>query len=440
MRRLIFLPLLLAAGALFAQDNLPAPLNQAAVRLDGGPVITIVDTVTPQAANAFLGAPDGSSGPPTFRLFSAGDNLVLGQATSPGTAQNWNFNITGGSPGKGLANKFEVPSLGTFCGTSLGCIVMSSVDGRIGIQTNAGNNTSEFTMGGVGTTNADLKTSTTETIVQTVGGNSWPFRMTQWRQGTAADTSASISLSTTATYTTSYHACDTTSNTVAYTLPAAANTGTFFFIKHVAGATNPCTFVAQSTDKVDGLAAVGAPVSLPNIGDWVLVHDSSNGNIAWQIIAGNIASYANSASGAENCASYSNTPNGAQMRGPCMKTELLTLSTGATTTATTMTIPANSIVTAIEIRAVIGITTAANFTVKLTSNSTGAVYALIGTATTTNTNININNTSSMVPVLSADSYVSAAGTTTITITTNVNPGAGQLRITPYYYTVTPPAS
>lgn len=116
--------------------------------------------------------------------------------------------------------------------------------------------------------------------------------------------------------------------------------------------------------------------------------------------------------------------------------ELLTLSTGSTTTATAGNlVQAASIIRAIEIRVTTAITTAASFTVKVTG---GNVFNQIGTGTSTNSTLTIGATYTMVPAAYADQYATSA--TTITITTNINPGAGAVRITVYYEAFTPPTS
>jgi hypothetical protein len=117
-------------------------------------------------------------------------------------------------------------------------------------------------------------------------------------------------------------------------------------------------------------------------------------------------------------------------------TEQTTLATGATTTATSGNLaPANSQIEAILLRITTAITTASNFTVKVTG---GNAFCQIGTATTSNTTLTANTTYVMVPCAHADAFNASA--TTLTFTTNVNPGAGVIRVTTVYNTFTPPTS
>jgi len=116
--------------------------------------------------------------------------------------------------------------------------------------------------------------------------------------------------------------------------------------------------------------------------------------------------------------------------------ELLTLSTGGTTTATSATlIPASARITAITYRITTTITTATDFTVKPT---TGAAFATIGTATTSQTGLTATTTGTLVPVLHADQYSSAADT--VTVTTTGTPGAGAIRLTVFYEQIVPGTS
>lgn len=117
-------------------------------------------------------------------------------------------------------------------------------------------------------------------------------------------------------------------------------------------------------------------------------------------------------------------------------TELLTLNTGATTTNTSGNLaPANSRIMAILYRVTTTITTAANFTIKVTG---GNAFVNIGTATTSQTGLTAGTTGVLVGNLRADTYNSAA--TTLTVTTNANPGAGVIRLTVVYQTYTAPTS
>jgi hypothetical protein len=109
-------------------------------------------------------------------------------------------------------------------------------------------------------------------------------------------------------------------------------------------------------------------------------------------------------------------------------TEQTTLGTGATTTATSGNLAvANSQIKAILLRVTTTITTAANFTVKVTG---GNAFCQIGTATTSNSTLTAGTTYVMVPCAHADAYVSSA--TTLTYTLNANPGAGVIRATVVY--------
>jgi hypothetical protein len=114
----------------------------------------------------------------------------------------------------------------------------------------------------------------------------------------------------------------------------------------------------------------------------------------------------------------------------------LTLNTGATTTNTAANLaPANSKLIAIMVRVTTTITTAANFAISVTG---GNAFAMIGTGTTSLTTLTANTTYTLVPVLHTDQYNATA--TTLTVTTNANPGAGVLRITSIYETFSPPTS
>jgi hypothetical protein len=116
--------------------------------------------------------------------------------------------------------------------------------------------------------------------------------------------------------------------------------------------------------------------------------------------------------------------------------ELLTLATGATTTNTAGNLAAASgIIDSILVRVTTTITTAANFTVKVTG---GNAFCQIGTAVTSNATLTAGTTYVLVPCAHADQYVASA--TTLTVTTNVNPGAGALRLTTVYRTLNAPTS
>lgn len=117
-------------------------------------------------------------------------------------------------------------------------------------------------------------------------------------------------------------------------------------------------------------------------------------------------------------------------------TELLTLSTGATTTATSGNLaPANSEILAITYRITTTITTAANFNVRVTG---GNPFVNIGTATTSQTTLTAGTTGVLVPGAYGEGYRSTA--TTLTVTTNANPGAGVIRLTVFYRQFTPATS
>lgn len=127
--------------------------------------------------------------------------------------------------------------------------------------------------------------------------------------------------------------------------------------------------------------------------------------------------------------------NGAS-RGIAEKSELLTLSTGGTTTVTAANlVPANSVIESIAYRITTTITTATAFTVKVTG---GNVFNTIGTATSSQTTMTANATGVLVPSAFADQYNSAA--TTITVDTTGTPGAGVIRLTVFSKRIVPPAS
>lgn len=108
--------------------------------------------------------------------------------------------------------------------------------------------------------------------------------------------------------------------------------------------------------------------------------------------------------------------------------ELLTLNTGATTTATAANLaPANSRLVAIKYRITTTITTAASFTIGVTG---GNAFVTCGTSTTTQSVMTAGTTGILVPNLHADGYNTADAT--VTVTTNANPGAGVIRLTMEY--------
>jgi hypothetical protein len=116
--------------------------------------------------------------------------------------------------------------------------------------------------------------------------------------------------------------------------------------------------------------------------------------------------------------------------------EALTLNTGGVTTATAGNLAAAaSSIEAILVRVNTTITTAVNFNVRVTG---GNPFVLIGTATSNVTGITAGTTHVLVPAAVADSYNASA--TTLTVTTNANPGAGVLRLEVVYRTFNPPSS
>lgn len=117
-------------------------------------------------------------------------------------------------------------------------------------------------------------------------------------------------------------------------------------------------------------------------------------------------------------------------------TEALTLNTGATTTVTAGNLgPANARIIAVLYRVTTAITTAANFNIKVTG---GNAFANIGTATTSQTGMTAGTTGVLVPAAFADQYNTSA--TTLTVTTDANPGAGAIRLTVVYQQLNPPDS
>jgi hypothetical protein len=116
--------------------------------------------------------------------------------------------------------------------------------------------------------------------------------------------------------------------------------------------------------------------------------------------------------------------------------ESLTLATGATTTATSGNLaPANSRIKAITYRVTTTITTAVSFTVKVTG---GNAFASIGTATTSQTGMTATTTGVLVPAAYPDQYNTSA--TTLTVTTNANPGAGVIELSVFYESFVAPTS
>jgi hypothetical protein len=116
--------------------------------------------------------------------------------------------------------------------------------------------------------------------------------------------------------------------------------------------------------------------------------------------------------------------------------EILSLSTAETTTATlTSLLPANAQILFITGRVTTAITTAASYTVAPTG---GAAWVLSGTATTSLTGLAAGSTFVLVPPSGATYTTSTANT--LTVTTNANPGAGAIRLVPFYVAITPPSS
>lgn len=110
-------------------------------------------------------------------------------------------------------------------------------------------------------------------------------------------------------------------------------------------------------------------------------------------------------------------------------TELTTIAAAATTT-TAIQIPANAVTLGVSVRVVTVIPTAATFTVtSATPTKTWNTVAVPVAANTTNPG-----------TLSGPTFQTTASA--ITITPNLTPGAatGQVRVTIYYYTITPPSS
>jgi hypothetical protein len=143
----------------------------------------------------------------------------------------------------------------------------------------------------------------------------------------------------------------------------------------------------------------------------------------------------NTAIGLFNASLDVNNANSTQIS-TSFSTELLTLSTGSTSTVTSGNLaPANSVIDAILIRVNTAITTAANFSVKVTG---GSNFVQIGTATSSLSTLTSGTTYVLVPSSLTDHYNASA--TTLTVTTNANPGAGALRIFVVYRSLTPPAS
>ena len=96
---------------------------------------------------------------------------------------------------------------------------------------------------------------------------------------------------------------------------------------------------------------------------------------------------------------------------------------------------ANARIKAIVVRVTTTITTASDFNIKVTG---GNAFSQIGTATTTLSTLTAGTQYVLVPSAYADQFNTSA--TTLTVTTNVNPGAGALRITVIYEQYSAPTS
>ena len=160
----------------------------------------------------------------------------------------------------------------------------------------------------------------------------------------------------------------------------------------------------------------------------------SHGATAKDVAIGN--GTAGDATGSISAAAYSVVGANGSLRTSSYTTEALTLSTGGTTTATSGTlVPASSRVMAITGRVITTITTAASYSVAPTG---AAAWVLAGTATTALTGLAAGSTFTLVPP-SGTSYTQEAATT-LTVTTNANPGAGAIRFVVFYEAFTPPTS
>jgi hypothetical protein len=126
--------------------------------------------------------------------------------------------------------------------------------------------------------------------------------------------------------------------------------------------------------------------------------------------------------------------NGAQWKHG-YATELLTLSTGGTTTDTTANLlPANAIIEAVEVRVTTTITTATNWSVgdPTTAARFCAANSTLTAGTTSSCTLQADQTGASGPRQTAAAKVR--------ITTTGTPGAGAIRITVFYRIFTPPTS
>lgn len=135
--------------------------------------------------------------------------------------------------------------------------------------------------------------------------------------------------------------------------------------------------------------------------------------------------------------SQETTSNGAK-RTYGWVTENLTLNTGSTTTDTTIDIPANSLLQALTWRVTTTITTAANYSIGDPTTSNRFVDTSTS-LTSGNTGVGLRHMEGS-RTTDASGPVQGASTAKIRVTTNVNPGAGAIRLTLFYTTFTPPTS
>jgi len=118
-------------------------------------------------------------------------------------------------------------------------------------------------------------------------------------------------------------------------------------------------------------------------------------------------------------------------------TEQLTLSTGAATTDTSMDLPANSIIDSVVYRVTTTITTAASYSI---GDPTTAARFISGS-----TGLTAGSTGVGLLHMQGGITTDAAGPVQITtakvrVTCNTTPGAGVIRLTVFYRTLTPPTS
>jgi len=121
--------------------------------------------------------------------------------------------------------------------------------------------------------------------------------------------------------------------------------------------------------------------------------------------------------------------------------ENLTLSTGGTTTNTSASLaPANSIIRAITARVTTEVTTATDWSVAVTSGiaSCTTAWVAIGTATAAQTTLTAGTTVIFQPASGLSCHVGTAST--LTVTTTGTPGAGAIRLVPFYEQFVPPTS